>query len=225
LDERRKIARWRTAGLSVAVIAEKLGRHRSTIFREVRRNMFVDKQIPDLSGYYCVTAHETACERRAKLRKLARFSHVRQSVIERIVQGWSPQQIAGRMRLERHPISVSHETILQVRLFGRRPCHQAVAAFAGASCQAQWFEQFPEGLAWSVFSGYCIGLYEAVHNRPGLPIIVAQKDRKAADPLDKRRHIGLSELLAETGSDRIPNGRTACDRQRRLGGAGCLSPG
>ena len=36
-DERRKIARWRTAGLSVAVIAEKLGRRRSTIYRELRR--------------------------------------------------------------------------------------------------------------------------------------------------------------------------------------------
>jgi len=31
MDERRKIARWRTAGISVDVIAEKLGRHRSTI--------------------------------------------------------------------------------------------------------------------------------------------------------------------------------------------------
>jgi len=28
LDERRKIARWRMAGLGVEVIAEKLGRHR-----------------------------------------------------------------------------------------------------------------------------------------------------------------------------------------------------
>ena len=111
LDERRKIARWRLAGLSIDAIAEKLGRHRSTIFREVRRNIFVDKEVPDLSGYYCVTAHQMACDRRLKLRKLARFSHVRQSVIERIVHGWSPQQIAGRMRLEHHPISVSHETI------------------------------------------------------------------------------------------------------------------
>lgn len=111
LNERRKIARWRTAGLSVEVIAEKLGRHRSTIFREIKRNMFVDKVVPDLSGYYCVTAHDMACERRAKLRKLVRFSNVRQSVIDRIKHGWSPQQIAGRMRLERHPISVSHETI------------------------------------------------------------------------------------------------------------------
>ncbi len=37
LDERRKIARWRMAGLSVSIIAEKLGRYRSTIFREIKR--------------------------------------------------------------------------------------------------------------------------------------------------------------------------------------------
>ncbi|THV09366.1 IS30 family transposase [Rhizobium rhizophilum] len=134
LDERRKIARWRTAGLSVEVIAEKLGRHRSTIFRELRRNMFVDKVVPDLSGYYCVTAHDMACERRTKLRKLVRFSNVRQSVIDRIKHGWSPQQIAGRMRLERHPISVSHETIYKfaysadghaIKLWRHLPEHRA----------------------------------------------------------------------------------------------------
>jgi IS30 family transposase len=96
MDERRRIARWRAAGLSATVIAEKLGRHRSTIFRELKRNAFEDPQMPELSGYYCVTANEMARERRAKLRKLARFSHVRQSVIERIMHGWSPQQIAGR---------------------------------------------------------------------------------------------------------------------------------
>ncbi len=134
LDERRKIARWRMAGLSVGIIAEKLGRHRSTIFREIKRNMFVDKVIPDLNGYYCVTAHDMACERRAKLRKLVRFSHVRQSVIDRIIHGWSPQQIAGRMRLERHPISVSHETIYKfaysadghaIKLWRHLPEHRA----------------------------------------------------------------------------------------------------
>lgn len=61
LDERRKIARWRMAGLSVEIIAQKLGRHRSTIFREIKRNMFADKVVQDLSGYYCVTAHDMAC--------------------------------------------------------------------------------------------------------------------------------------------------------------------
>ena len=48
------------------------------------------------------------------------------------------------------------------------------------------------------------GLYEAIHDRPGLPIIVAQKDRKAANPLDKRCDIGLSELLAELDQVAFP---------------------
>ena len=131
LDERRKIARWRTAGLTVGVIAEQLGRHRSTIFREIKRNTFVDKVVPDLTDYYCVTAHAMSCERRAKLSKLVRFSHVRQSVIERIIHGWSPQQIAGRMRLERHPVSVSHETIYN---FAYRPV--GMRSSCGGACQS-----------------------------------------------------------------------------------------
>ncbi len=113
LDERRKIARWRAANLSVDIIAEKLGRHRSTIFRELKRNRSVDDQITDLTGYYCTAADQKARERRSKRRKLIRFDHLRQSVIKHISDGWSPQQIAGRMQLERHPISVSHETIYQ----------------------------------------------------------------------------------------------------------------
>lgn len=113
LDERRQIARWRTAKLSVDIIAEKLGRHRSTIFRELKRNRFNDDEIADLSGYYCTVADQKSRARRSKQRKLIRFADLRQSVIRQISLGWSPQQIAGRMRLERHPISVSHETIYQ----------------------------------------------------------------------------------------------------------------
>jgi IS30 family transposase len=42
--------------------------------------------------------------------KLARFSHFKQSAIDRIIHDGSLQQIAGRMRLERHPISVRQAT-------------------------------------------------------------------------------------------------------------------
>lgn len=134
LDERRRIARWRSVGLSVDLIAEKLGRHRSTIFRELKRNMFVDAAMSDLNGYYCVAAHDMACERRGKLRKLVRFGRVRQAVIDKIRHGWSPQQIAGRMRLERHLVSVSHETIYKfayssegqaIKLWKHLPEHRA----------------------------------------------------------------------------------------------------
>jgi IS30 family transposase len=71
-----------------------------------------------------VSVEVIARERRAKLRKLVRFSYVRQSVIERILHGWSPQQIAGRMRLERHPVSISHETIYKFAVSLRRQSEQ-----------------------------------------------------------------------------------------------------
>lgn len=56
LSERRKIERWRQAKLSPDEMARRLGRHRSTIVRELRRNHFHDSDIPKLSGYWCVVA-------------------------------------------------------------------------------------------------------------------------------------------------------------------------
>ena len=54
LDERRKIERWHAAKISVDIIAEKLGRHRSTIFRELKRNRFDDPEMRDLAGFTTV---------------------------------------------------------------------------------------------------------------------------------------------------------------------------
>lgn len=45
---------------------------------------FRDQELPELTDYYCVAAHRTAIARRAKLRKLVRFSKLRDAVIERI---------------------------------------------------------------------------------------------------------------------------------------------
>lgn len=116
MDERRKIERWFAAKISVNVIAEKLGRHRSTIFRELKRNRFSDPELKELDGYYCVTANDMAQKRRYAMRKLVRFSTLRESIIDRIRHGWSPEQIAGRLRYERGSHAhrhdyVSHETI------------------------------------------------------------------------------------------------------------------
>ncbi|MDH2328864.1 helix-turn-helix domain-containing protein [Cereibacter sp. SYSU M97828] len=54
LEERRKIARWRDAKVPATEIAFRLGRHRSTIFRELSRNRFVDAELQHLSGYYAL---------------------------------------------------------------------------------------------------------------------------------------------------------------------------
>ena len=116
IEERRKIERWRAAKISVDVIAEKLGRHRSTIFRELKRNSFRDPEIPYLDGYYGLVAHKVAKDRRYCRRKLLRFPKLCDAIVERLKHGWSPEQISGRLKLEHSSsaaqhLKVCHETI------------------------------------------------------------------------------------------------------------------
>ncbi|ORE91093.1 transposase, IS1086 [Stappia sp. 22II-S9-Z10] len=92
-------------------MAEKLGRHRSTIFRELRRNWFEDSELPGVVGYFAFAAHTVSANRRHRMRKLVRYPELRDAVIERIRHGWSPEQIAGRLAHERHTVRVCHETI------------------------------------------------------------------------------------------------------------------
>lgn len=113
LEDRRKIARWHDAKMPVLEIAARLGRHRATIHRELKRNRFVDAELQDLSGYYALNAQSKTEARRAGLRKLIRHRDLRDVVIDRLKTGWTPQQIAGRLRQEENHLQVSHETIYQ----------------------------------------------------------------------------------------------------------------
>ena len=55
LEERRRIARWHEAKMSVAEIADRLGRDASTIYRDIKRNRYTDTELPELNGYYGVS--------------------------------------------------------------------------------------------------------------------------------------------------------------------------
>ena len=104
LDERRLLFRLKEVRVPVAEMAARLGRHRSTIYRELARNRFRDvdhagDRWRDVSGYYPVTAHDRARARRRGLAKLARHKDLLAHVVDRLRAGWSPQQIAGRLRL------------------------------------------------------------------------------------------------------------------------------
>ena len=56
----RPMEQWRFAGMPVDEIAERLGRHRSTIYREIKRNYFEDKETPMWNGYFCIVANDRA---------------------------------------------------------------------------------------------------------------------------------------------------------------------
>jgi len=103
LDELRSLFRMQEAQLGVTEMAARLGRHRSTIYRELGRNRFRNPDASrdsrrNMSNYYPVTAQELTCARRQRLAKLARHDELLSHVVDRLRAGWSPQQIAGRLR-------------------------------------------------------------------------------------------------------------------------------
>ena len=99
LDERRTIFRLLNAKVPVADIAQELGRHRSTIHREISRNHFHEQR--EYAGYFPLTAQECARQRRQRLSKLRRHEVLRHYIIDKLERCWSPEQIAGRLRLDR----------------------------------------------------------------------------------------------------------------------------
>lgn len=111
LRERRTIEDMLNAKVPVGEIAAHIGRHRSTIYREIKRNFFEDDDFKYLNGYYGVTAQSYASERRIRRRKLIRLNDLRSHVIDRLQAGWTPEQIAGRLGFDDQPVRVSHETI------------------------------------------------------------------------------------------------------------------
>jgi len=104
-QERYQIYVLKQAGHNHSEIAAYLGRHKSTISREVERNT-------GMRGYRPKQAHRlTLKRRRAKIRP--RFGGSVWTMVELLLHmDWSPQQISGRLKLEQG-ISVSHEHIYQ----------------------------------------------------------------------------------------------------------------
>ena len=111
LDERRKFAKWLEARMPISEIADRLGRDPSTIYRDIKRNRYTDGELPELNGYHALVAQDKYEQRRAIHRKMTIHPDLKAAIEDRLKAGWSPEQIAGRMRLERHPIRVSHQTI------------------------------------------------------------------------------------------------------------------
>lgn len=97
LSDRRRLYQLKERKLPIGEIARQLGRHRSTVYRELRRNTFHDQEFPEYSGYFATIADDTCKERRRRFRKLRRHPELRELVIDRLKAYWSPEQIAGRL--------------------------------------------------------------------------------------------------------------------------------
>ena len=94
-------------GLSQQKIAENIGVHRSTVFREIKRNALDDGEYDPLSASVSTRLRYQYKSKNRKLNK-KHITYIRQHLKE----GWSPEQISGRMQVDGLS-SLSHETIYQ----------------------------------------------------------------------------------------------------------------
>src|SRR3954447_14003722 len=107
LEERERLAALKAEGLSLRAIARALGRAASTISRELRRNA-----LPK-GGYLPVHAEGCYLARRQRPAVLERDAKLGRFVRERLLEGWTPEQIAGWLKRgeERGLRPVSTETV------------------------------------------------------------------------------------------------------------------
>jgi IS30 family transposase len=104
--ERYSLALLRQQGCRPAAIARMLGRHRSSITRELRRNASHHDGTyrPPLAEWY-------ARGRRSRSRRNTQFTPADWARVDALIRAdWSPEQIAGRLRREQ-ALEISHETI------------------------------------------------------------------------------------------------------------------
>jgi IS30 family transposase len=105
VKERRQLHAFLTMGISIVEIAEKLNRHKSTIYREKQRNSKQGKYSP-------VVANELSISRRAvKANKINKDKNLHEYVIAGLQKGWAPEQICGRMLIENREFKSCPESI------------------------------------------------------------------------------------------------------------------
>jgi transposase, IS30 family len=109
INEREIIQSRLWEKVSVRDIAKELERSPASISREINRN------IPLKRIYKPRLAHERALEKRKSRGRKLRLKSVfiRRYVISHLKEGYSPEQIAGRLHREHPSESISHEAVYQ----------------------------------------------------------------------------------------------------------------
>lgn len=119
--ERELLATWKKQGLSNGECARRLNRHISTIGRELRRNQVRVTVDDDDWEYIYEPLHAQAVSQERKqnawfAKQPLKNKKVYAYVLKKLRSGWSPEQIAGRLKYL-HPNDLSwhicHETIYQ----------------------------------------------------------------------------------------------------------------
>lgn len=112
-QERESISRGLAQKRPIREIAREIGRSPSTVSREIKRNS-------GKTGYRAFSASRrartAAASRRKGKSKVARQSALRQYILEKLKEEWSPQEISERLKIGYSwdmTMQISHEAIYQ----------------------------------------------------------------------------------------------------------------
>lgn len=106
-NDRDLLALWRAQGIGIREMGRRLKRDPSVICREFARNKTKGE-------YIAIAAEAKARERKHKagLREPLKNKELYSLIMEQLKWGWSPQEIAGRLKKENNKVTViCHETI------------------------------------------------------------------------------------------------------------------
>ena len=109
-NERDIIAHLHAKGLAHSEIARRIGRDKSTISRELRRN---GSGIYDVYLAHNANARAKHRKRKSGQRLRLKNKRIKQHVIRKLRQGWSPEQISGGLKDSDPGLKISHEAIYQ----------------------------------------------------------------------------------------------------------------
>lgn len=107
INEREKILFFYAKGYSISKIAKEINRNKSTVSRELRRNETNNEYSPS-KAQNLYKKRRKKCKPKEKLSNPSIFEYVKTKFLE---EQWSPEQIAGRLKLEKSNLSISYSTI------------------------------------------------------------------------------------------------------------------
>lgn len=111
VQDREMIAVLKAKGKSFSKIGQAIGKDKSTVSRELSRNVPSQHK-----GYYLGhKAQDRAYQRWQTSHHRLRLNddETREYVEKHLKEGWSPELIAGRIKIDKPRLSISHESIYQ----------------------------------------------------------------------------------------------------------------
>lgn len=107
LSEREKLMYFLAKSYSMRRIAKELGRSASTISRKLKRNTSKGEYLP-VKAEARYRKRRKKCRREKLLTNIGLYALVWDKFLN---HQWSPEQIAGRLKLENYPYQISYRTI------------------------------------------------------------------------------------------------------------------